>query len=125
MKFADWLIDTWGTLASAVGLLVSIVGFLFAIRQIVRSRKAAEAAERAVLETKKALARNLTNEALLRASQQIDFVKNLHLDREWRRAIDRYPEIRHGLAAVQSQYSGLSDEEKSTIQNTIMELAKL
>ena len=62
---------------------------------------------------------------LVRASQQIDFVKNLHLDREWRRAIDRYPEIRHGLAAVQSQYSGLSDEEKSTIQNTVMELVKL
>ena len=62
---ADWLADNWRDIVSIAGVMISVGGFAIATWHIIRSRKAAESAERAVLETKKALARNLTNEALL------------------------------------------------------------
>ena len=64
----QWLVINWGSTASAVGLLVSIAGFSFAIRQILKTRGAVEAAETAAVETRSALSRNITIDDLTRAS---------------------------------------------------------
>ena len=112
-------------MASAAGLIVSIVGFSVAIIQIMRSRKAAEAATEAASATKEVLARNLTIDDLTRASQRIQLVKELHWEREWRRALDRYYDIRVMLSDISSRHPDLSEEHRSTIQSAIQEIQAL
>ena len=121
----DWLNDHWGDLASTVGLVVAIIGFSVAFAQIKRSRRAAEAAERAVSATRESLARNLTIDDLARASQRFQQLKELHLERQWRRAIDRHYDIRVMLAQISSQHPGLTDTQQSTIQAAIQQVETL
>ena len=122
---AAWLVDNWRDILSIVGLIVSVGGFSIAIWLLVRSKKAAEAVKTAVFETKEALARNLTIDDLTRASLRIQQVKELHWDREWRRALDRYYDIRVMLSDISSRHPDLSEEHRSTIQSAIQEIQAL
>lgn len=121
----DWLIDHWGDLASAIGLLVAVVGFSVAVVQIRRTRRAAEAAEQAVIATRDVLARNLTIADLVRASERIEEVKRLHRERQWQRALDRYHDMRVMLSDVRSRHPRLSDAQQSSIQQSIDQLATI
>jgi uncharacterized membrane protein YgaE (UPF0421/DUF939 family) len=114
-----------GRLGFGAGFIVSVVGFSIALVQIRRSRKAAEAAEQAVIETRGTLARNLTINDLARASQQLQQMKDLHLERQWRRALDRYYDIRVMLSNVRSQYPNLTERQESTLQMAIQHLETL
>ena len=121
----EWLIINWGSTASAVGLLVSVGGFSFAIRQIVKTRGSVEAAEKATMETRDVLARNLTIDDLTRASLRLQQVKDLHLANEWHRALDRYHDISTTLADIRSRHPSLGDEDKTKIQEAVTQLAEL
>lgn len=120
-----WLDEHWGDIISAIGLAVSLGGFSIAIWQIMRSRRAAEAAGQAVKETKQSLTRNLTISDLTRAAERLEAIKELHRQREWRRAIDRYYDMRIMLSEIGARHPSLSDDEKSTIQSAIRGLNEL
>ena len=104
---------------------MSVGGFSFAIRQIVKTRGSVEAAEKATMETRDVLARNLTIDDLTRASSQLQQVKDLHLVNEWHGALDRYQEIRTTLADIRSRYPSLGDNEKTLIQQAVQQLTSL
>ena len=122
---ADWLADNWRDILSVAGLVVSVSGFSIAIWLIVSSRKAAVAATEAASATKEVLARNLTIDDLTRASQRIQLVKELHWEREWRRALDWYYDIRVMLSDISIRHPDLRDENKSTLQSAIHQLQAL
>lgn len=118
----DWLVNHWGDLASALGFVVSVVGFSIALVQIRRSRKAAEAAEEAVTFTREVIARNLTIDDIARTSQRIQHLKELHWEGDWRRALDRYYDLRITLSDISAQQPNLSTEQRTTIQGAIQYL---
>ena len=109
---ADWLADNWRDILSIAGLVVSVSGFSIAIWQIVRSRKAAEAAEIAVLATKESIAKNLTISDLVRASERIQEVRNLQRQGQWERALDRYYNLRIILFDISAQQPDLAVEKR-------------
>ena len=121
---ADWL-TTWGNLGPIAGLIVAVGGFAIAIWQITRTRRAAEAAEQAVVATRASLAAKLTIADLVRASERIQEIKRLHREHEWSRALDRYHDMRIMLADVRARHPSLADEQRSTIQGAIDQLGTI
>ena len=121
----DWLGNHWGDLVSILGLVVSVGGFSIAIAQIVRSRKAAEAAEHAALETREGLSKNLTIADLVRASERIEELKRLHRENQWALAISRYQDVRLMLRDVRAQHPKLTREQQRGIQNIITEFVDI
>ncbi len=120
-----WFEDNWGSLASVVGVLVSLLGFWIAIVQIRRSRSAATAAKEAAEEAREALARDLTVADLVRADEQIQSLKEFHRMREWRRALDRYPDVRRLLAEIGGRHQNLNDTHRESLQNAISQLRSM
>lgn len=114
---AIWLVENWGNLASALGLLVSVVGFSIAVYQTMRSRKAAEAAEKAVIETQNTLAKNDTIADLTAASERIQDLRRIFrqgsVDSD--RAFDIVSNIRRTLSDISVQHPNLSEDDRRNL----------
>ena len=124
---ADWLIGNWGSLASALGLLVSIIGFSIAVYQTMRSRKAAEAAERAVIETKEGLAKNDATVDLATASERIGELRRIFrqdgVDSD--RAFDIVSNIRRMLSDISVQHPNLNEDDRRNLQEAANTLGRI
>ena len=48
----EFLINHWGDLASVFGVAVSLIGFMYTLKQVARSKEAAQRAEQASLSTR-------------------------------------------------------------------------
>ena len=122
-----WLIENWGNLTSALGLLVSIVGFSIAVYQTMRSRKAAEAAEKAVIETKNILATNEATVDLTTASERIQELRrifrqgNINSDR----AFDIVSNVRRTLSDISVQHPNLSENDRRNLQEAANMLGRI
>ena len=95
--------ENWGSLASALGLLVSLGGLIWAIRVARGARTAAQAAERATAETTRNIQRYLTTVDIERANARIEYVKNLHRDGRWEAALAWYQELRTMLYDIRAR----------------------
>lgn len=71
----DWFGDNWGNLASVLGVVVSVVGFILAVYQILKTRAVAEAAKTAADNARAALSKSITIGDLDRASERIERIK--------------------------------------------------
>ena len=72
----DWLSDNWGSLASVLGVIVSIVGFALAVRQIYKTKTAAESARTAADNARAALSRSITIGDIDRAAERLERIKS-------------------------------------------------
>ena len=110
----NWIIGNWGSLASALGLLVSIVGFSIAVAQTISSRKAAEAARDAVIETRESLAKNDAIADINVASERIQELRRIFRsgDASSDRALDIAYNIRRMLSDISSQHPNLSRQDR-------------
>ena len=125
----DYLVANWGSFISLVGLLVALVGLAWAIRRAGQASAAAQAAERASIETRAALARSLNNSDLQKAIAMIERLKEAHGRREWEVALVLYYQLRTILRDIQvatpreygSFVLGLREDISNitTIENTI------
>ena len=113
----------WGNIASVAGLIVSMVGFWFAIAQIRRSRTAAEAAREAANAARDRIAANLTIADLTRASDRIQELKELHRVQAWSRVLDRYPEVRRSLVEIRERHPGLTPQQLGILQNAVSQIS--
>lgn len=124
-----WLDEFWRDAVAVTGLLVSLagvlIGFPIAIYEIWRSRGAAEAAERAVNETRAAISRNLAAVDLERASNMIDEIRNLHRLGKWEVALYRYRDNRRMLSDVRARYPDLTPEQQNAIKEAVTHLQTL
>ena len=109
----EFISENWGSLASALGLLVSAVGLTWAIRTARGARTAAQAAEKATSETRRAFHRYLTTVDIERANARIEYVKNLHRDGRWEAALAWYQELRTMLYDIRARLLSEAESDDS------------
>ncbi len=96
----EFVTGNWGSLASVVGVFVSLAGLSWAIREARRARSAAQAARAAASETRSYIARHLQVVDLQRAIALIQRIKLLHDSDRWETAMEQYQPLRAMLADI-------------------------
>ena len=91
---------SWGDVATAVGIMVSLVGLGWAIKEARGARSASEAAEAAASETRDQLARHLQAVDLQRAIGLIERIKTLHDNGRWEGSREHYQTLREMLSDI-------------------------
>lgn len=119
----DWLTDNWGNLASAVGLLVAIVGLALVYLEATEAKNSAKAAEEAAENARKFVRRSLTVGDLQQAIDLVQTIKPLHRDAKWEVVVDRYQQLRSMLADIRARYPSLTLEQGEIIQRAIGQIA--
>ena len=88
-----WSVN-WGDVATTFGVVVSLIGLGWAIKEARGARSASEAAQSASRETRDQIARHLQTVDLERAIGLIQRVKLLHDTDRWEAATDQYQALR-------------------------------
>lgn len=91
---------TWGDWATVAGILVSLVGLGWAIREARRARSASEAARSAANEAREQIAHHLQTVDLQRAIGLIERIKTLHDNDRWEGSREHYQTLRAMLSDV-------------------------
>ena len=124
----EFLQDHWGDLFSVAGLIVSALGFVWAIKVAYGAKTAAESAEQATVETRSRIRRNLTIIDIERANSRIETLKSIHRRGQWESALVWYPELRtmlHDIRAHRSDSDGAMDESIIAAVIQIMKIENL
>ena len=91
---------TWGDVATVVGILVSLGGLGWAIKEARGARSASKAAEAAASETRDRMAHHLQVVELQRAIGLVDRIKTLHDNNRWEASREHYQTLRAMLSDV-------------------------
>ena len=105
-----------------LGVFISLGGFSAAIWQIRRTRTAAESAERAATDAREAVFYVTSVSDLSQIVSQMEQVKELHRNREWVRAIDRYILLRRLITEARSR---LPEDTRGTLTTAIIRLTQM
>lgn len=114
--------DIASLVVSVAGLVVAVCGFAIAIWQIRRTRTAAEHAEAAARAARESIFSVTSLLDLSQASMLIEQLKELYRNNEWRRAVDRYTQLRQILTRAKSR---LPEEKRDKIDDAINQLVSL
>ena len=114
-----------GSIASMVGVVVSLVGLGFAIRQIRKLRGGTRAAREASEATRRAIGRELASTELIRLGERIDALKELHRSRDCGRCLTSYSEIRDLLLEIRRRHPGLSDRERANVLRATVQISEM
>ena len=90
----------WGDVATVVGIIVSLGGLGWAIKEARGARSASQAAETAASETRDQIQRHLQTVDLQRAIGLIERIKTLHDNDRWEAAREHYQALRAMLSDV-------------------------
>ena len=96
----DFLAANWGALLSGLGVLVSLVGIGWAIKEARGARSASKAAQLAARATRDDIRRYLQTVDLVRAIGLIQRVKLLHDAGRWKSAMEQYQDLRRMLSDI-------------------------
>ena len=96
----DFWETNWGDVASVVGIIVSLVGLGWAIKEAHGAKSAATAAQLAANETRDRIARHLQTVDLQRAIGLIERIKTLHDNERWQASREHYQTPRAMLSDV-------------------------
>ena len=91
---------TWGDIAAIVGIIVSLGGLGWAIKEARGARSASEAANAAASETRDQIAHHLQTVDLQRAIELIQRIKTLHDNELWEASTEHYQTLRAILSDV-------------------------
>ena len=114
-----------GSIASMVGVVVSLVGLGFAILQIRKLRGETRAAREASEATRRVLGRELTGIELTRLNGRIQGLKEIHRGGDRLRALDLYPEIVGMLLDIRRRHPGLSDNQRMKIVQATTQISEM
>lgn len=106
----DFFLDHWGSVFSVIGVVVSVVGLAWAIREARRARSAAQSAEQATIETRNRIARHLVTTDLERAVGLIQRLKLLHREGHWEAALEQYQSLRAIISNITARHPDLEPE---------------
>ena len=98
-----------GSIASLVGVVVSLLGLSFAIVQLAKLRGETKAAKEAAEATQRAIGRELVITELTRLNGMIQALKEIHLQGDRTRALAQYTGIVESLLDVRRRHPGLSE----------------
>lgn len=121
LRIRDFLTD-WGGVASAAGLLVTIVGLYWAIRRAGQARTAAKAAQTAAEDTYGSIGNTLARVDIQRAVDSIQRLKTLHRESKWELAVESYRDLRSMLVEIKSRLRDLSPDLNNAFQKAITEV---
>ena len=96
----DFWSATWGDVTALIGIIVSLGGFVWAIREASGARSASEAAETAASQARDQIARHLQTVDLQRAIGLIARIKTLHDNDRWGGSTELYQTLREMLSDV-------------------------
>jgi|GEM_PF-2295635 len=113
-NYADW--------ASLVGLVVSLVGFGFTLRQVKKSRTAAEEAVAIARRAIEDVGSRLLFTQVETAVRLLQELRNSCRESKWERAIDRCEQLRAVLAGLVDD-ARLQELERGNIASAIDEMA--
>ena len=114
-----------GSVASLVGVIVSLSGLGFAILQIWKLRGETRAAKEAAEAARQAIRRNLTITEITRLSERIQGLAELHRFGDRVRSLERYPEIRESFLAIRRQHTGLSEQHRESMMSAMYQIADM
>lgn len=96
----DFWSATWGDVTALIGIIVSLGGFVWAIREASGARSASEAAETAASQARDQIARHLQTVDLQRAIGLIARINTLHDNDRWGGSTELYQTLREMLSDV-------------------------
>lgn len=114
-----------GDLASVIAVIITLVGFGFSLFGIWRSKTAAERAEEAASNARKAITQFDRVAAISAAITSMEEVKRLHRVMAWNILPDRYAEVRKALISVRSSNPPLPPECLAAIQGAIQHFTEI
>lgn len=114
-----------GDVASIVGVLVGIVGFIITIVSVLRSKNAAQRAQEAVLGVRRDLRHQETATEFAAALATIDEIKRLQREKAWKILPDRYAALRKSLIVIRTANPELDGEHQKTLQAAIALFARI
>ena len=119
--------DEWiavaGIIVGAIGLIVSAAAFIIAVWQIRKTQSAAESAARAATEAREVLSQVASISDLSQIIGQLDQLKELHRNQEWKRAMDRYSLLLRLLTEARASIpEAEKDENVQVFLRAIMQL---
>jgi len=117
-----FIAEHWGDLASVVSVVLTIIGFALTIRAAVRSRRAAEEAQRTGKEVMERLRWVDSLGDVKKAISLMDEIKRLHRTRKWNILPDRYSEVKRVLSAIKGG-ALLDGEQRRTLTEAIQQLS--
>ena len=119
-----------GDVAALVGIVVSVSGFIITILKLIKSQRAAEAAATAANETRKSMEYVTALTDLASGIAIMEEIRRFHRAGVIQPLPDRYAELRKILIVARAWRgdlvgsSGLSVEQKATIQSALANLSK-
>ena len=111
-----------GLVVGAIGLVVSATALVVAVWQIRKTQSAAERAADAASEAREAVFRTLDISQLAQAIALIEFLKELHRNGDFSRALDRYTPLRQLITSLQTRQT---EEDKTSFGNAIIQLLEM
>lgn len=114
--------DIASLIIGVLGVFISLGGFTTAIWQIRRTRAAAESAERAATAAREAAFHVTSISDLSQIVIQLEQVKELHRNREWVRAIDRYILLRRLITEARAR---LPETTRGALTTAIIRLMQM
>jgi phosphoglycerate-specific signal transduction histidine kinase len=115
----------WGDIASIVGVLLTIAGFIVTIIIVWRSKSAAEHASQAARDTRDSIARHNAIVDLTAAMTIMDEIKRLQRNGVWAVIPDRYSQLRQRLTAIKAAHADLSDAQRQKLEEAVGTFARL
>ena len=122
---APAVLSELGSIASIVGLPLSLIALVFAIYHLLRLRGETRAAREAAEEAQRLLRRETTGADLVRLSERIQGVIDAYQSGDRERALERLSGIISLFIEIRRYHPNLSHEHRSQIQEAIRILANL
>jgi hypothetical protein len=111
-----------GDLAGLAGVAISLVGFVFTLIGVFKSKNAAQRAEEAAKSTRESIRLLDTVVDFSAAISILEDIKRLHRRNEWNLLPERYSAIRKILITLRSSGQPLSDAHSAAIQSALANL---
>ena len=106
-------------LASFVGLLLTVVGFVITILNVRKTKRAAEAAEKAANEISNKISLVNVVVSLSAAMTSMAEIKRLHREGAWSLLLERYAAMRKALIEIRVHTPNLSYRERKLLQGAV------
>ena len=120
--WADWWAKYFGHMASVLGLVVSVVGFVWTIRIAKESKSAAERAEEAADEARQSIQKF---DAIVEVSQAVTVlteIMDLHRKGDWPALPSRYTKLRGMLVSVRNSSSTVTDAQRARLAGVLQQV---
>ena len=116
------MLNELGSIASIVGLPLSLIALVFAIYHLLRLRGETRAAKEAAQEAQRLVMRETTGTDLTRLSERIQGLIGLMRSGDRERALERFPDIRNLFVDIRRNHPNVSPEHRSQIQKALNDL---